>query len=241
MLAEQQNGLALAAADFVAGFMFGMTADNNLTEIENCFTGGELMFHEIETGVADIKKGGWDEDIQAALEFGLAILQIPQALNTCKSMSDELAAIESWASIFKNPAELASTVGKHYLFHKTEIKADIAAVESDWANGAYFHSGADLANLLTLAIGPIKVENDNQAANLPPIDQVVPDFTAGLIQGFTGNDHRKELEGCMTDLEPLATDAKNAFKDIKGLHFMHFAQDLGDIIWMLPDAVSSCT
>lgn len=117
MLAAQ-NGLAVSAADFVAGFVYGMTAVNHLTEIEDCFTGGELMFHEIETGIADIRKGGWDNDAQAAFEFGLAILQIPQALNTCKSMSDEIAAIESWATIFTNPGELAAVVGKNYLFHK---------------------------------------------------------------------------------------------------------------------------
>jgi len=57
------NGKVMGAADLVAGFVFGMTADNHLTEIETCFTGGELMFHEIESGIADIKKGGWTEDV----------------------------------------------------------------------------------------------------------------------------------------------------------------------------------
>ena len=32
-----QNGAATAAADFLAGFMYGMTGDNQLTEIEACF------------------------------------------------------------------------------------------------------------------------------------------------------------------------------------------------------------
>jgi len=68
----------------------------------------------------------------------------------------------------------------------------------------------------------------------------VPDFTAGLIMGFTGNDYRTELEGCMTDLEPLAKDAKTALGDIKHFHLMKFAGDLGNFIWMLPNAVSTC-
>ena len=62
------------AADFLAGFVYGMTGDNHLTEIEACYTGGELMAKEIETGIADIKKGGWNNDTQAALNFGLAAL-----------------------------------------------------------------------------------------------------------------------------------------------------------------------
>lgn len=217
MLASEiaANGKVMGAADFVAGFVFGMTADNHLTEVEECFTGGELMFHEIDAGIADIKKGGWNEDVQAALEFGLVVLQVPAALKTCESMGTDITAIEQWAAIFKNPTDLASTVAKHYLFHKSEIKADIASLESDWHTQLMFKSGADLAALLTLAVGPIEVNE----ANLPPVI-AVPDFTAGLIFGFTGNDHRSELEGCMTDIEPLINDAKDALDDIKNLHLI---------------------
>ena len=69
------NGLSIkAGAEFAAGFVFGMTAYNHLIEIENCFTGSELMFHEIDAGIADIRAGGWENDIQAALEFGLVAM-----------------------------------------------------------------------------------------------------------------------------------------------------------------------
>mmetsp|Transcript_14525 Transcript_14525/g.19688 ORF Transcript_14525/g.19688 Transcript_14525/m.19688 type:complete len:123 (-) Transcript_14525:346-714(-) len=44
----------------------------------------------------------------------------------------------------------------------------------------------------------------------------------------------------MTDLEPLAKDAKTALGDIKHFHLMKFAGDLGNFIWMLPNAVSTC-
>ena len=217
MLASEiaANGKVMGAADFVAGLVFGLTADNHLTEIETCFTGGELMYHEIEAGIADIKKGGWNEDVQAALEFGLVALQIPGALKTCKGMSADIKAIEQWATIFTNPTELAATVSKHYLFHKTEIKADIAALETDFHAHSMFKAGADLADLLTVAIGPIEVSE----ANLPPVN-AVPDFTAGLIFGFTGNDHRSEIDGCMSDISPLVNDAKQALDDIKALHLI---------------------
>ena len=68
------NGAVTAGADFTAGFMFGMTGDNHLTEIEACYNGGTLMAQEVEFGIADIKKGGMDNDLQGALQFGLAIL-----------------------------------------------------------------------------------------------------------------------------------------------------------------------
>ena len=141
------NGVATATADFVAGFVYGMTGDNQLTEIEACFQGGELMYQEIDTGIEDIKKGGWNNDTQAALQFGLAILQIPQALNTCENMDQDIAAIESWAQIFTNPEQLAATVSKHALFHKAELKADISTLEGDWDIKKFFQAGQDLATV----------------------------------------------------------------------------------------------
>ena len=148
----------MAIPDFLAGFVYGMTGDNNLTEIEACYQGGEFLYSEIETGIADIKKGGWNNDVQAALNFALVALQVPSALNTCESMGDDLQAIEQWASIFTQPSELAKKAAKHYAFHKAEVKSDVAALESDWGVGKYFKAGADLADLLTLVVGPIETE-----------------------------------------------------------------------------------
>ena len=113
------------------------------------------MASEIERAVGLIKAGGWDNDTQAALEFGLFALQIPQALSTCEGMDDDLAAIEAWAQIFTNPAELTETVSKHYLLHRKAINSDIGDVETDYDAGSWFQAGLDTADLLTLAVGPI--------------------------------------------------------------------------------------
>lgn len=228
------NGAVTAGADFVAGFMYGMTGDNHLTEIEACYQGGDLMVQEVEAGIADIKKGGWDNDTQAALQFGLAALQIPQSLSTCENMDQDIQAIDQWAQIFKNPTALAATLSKHWLFHKTEIKSDIGALEADWDNKLFFNAGVDLADTLTLAVGPIE---SNLA--LPPLN-MVPDFTAGLIYGFTGDNHLDELRGCMQDVDPLVTDAQTAIGDLFHGHVIKGIEDLGDILWLLPDAVAGC-
>ena len=56
MLSNPSNGDGNSTADFVAGFMFGMTDDNQLTEIEACFNGDELNFNYslVEAGVCKI-------------------------------------------------------------------------------------------------------------------------------------------------------------------------------------------
>ena len=113
------------------------------------------MVPEIEAGIADIKKGGLNFDVQAAFQFGLVALQIPQALDACE-MKEDVKAIKEWAYIFTNAEQLAATVTKHYLFHKTDIMSDMSTLSADWDQDLYFKAGVDLADLMTLAIGPIE-------------------------------------------------------------------------------------
>lgn len=88
---------AMALPDFIAGFIYGMTGDNDLVEIEACFQANQEMYNLINLAIGDLKKGGWDNDTQAALEFGLVALMFPQALSTCEGMGDDISAIEEWA------------------------------------------------------------------------------------------------------------------------------------------------
>ena len=71
-------------------------------------------------------------------------------------MQDDVAAIKDWATVFQSKAKLAATVSKNYLLHKRAIKTDIANVKADWALDHYYKSGVDAADLVNLAVGPIK-------------------------------------------------------------------------------------
>lgn len=88
---------AMAVPDFVAGFIYGMTGDNDLTEIEACWQGTDNMYNEIQIAINDFSKGGWDYITQGCLELSLAVLQFPQALSTCEGMGGDIAEIEAWA------------------------------------------------------------------------------------------------------------------------------------------------
>ena len=61
-------------------------------------------------------------------------------------------------------------------------------METDWDAKEYFQAGDDLATLMTVAIGPIESETEVSDVTIPPLN-LVPDFTAGLIYGFTGDNH----------------------------------------------------
>jgi len=152
---EAENFEVVSVPEFVAGFMYGMTGDNHLEEIEACFQGSEEMYNEIDTAIKDFELAGWDNITQGVLEVGIAILQFPQALSTCEGMDDDIQALEEWAAIFKSPTELTATLSKNYILHRKEIKHDVACTMTDWDYQEYEKSGEDFAALLTAAIGPI--------------------------------------------------------------------------------------
>ena len=206
---------ALAIPDFVAGFVYGLTGDNNLQEIEACYQGGEVMATEIEAGIADIKIGGTDHDIQAGLQFALAATQIPVALNTCEGMTDDINAIEQWASIFKDPAKLAQKLALHYARHKSEIQGDISTLESDWDTQKYFDAGKDLADIATLAIGPIKtgLEDDFDCGLNATI---AADIVAGFMYAMPGSSQsvtHQYMESCFKPDADLLNDICSAAND----------------------------
>jgi len=195
---------ALAIPDFVAGFVYGLTGDNNLLEIEACYAGGEVMETEILAGIADIKIGGTDHDIQAGLQFALAATQIPTALHTCEGMTDDLNAIEKWASIFKDPAALAKKLAFHYARHQAEIKTDISTLTSDWDTQKYFDAGKDLADLATLAIGPISSGLEAPGFECGLTDAMVADLVAGFMYEMPGSSKTITAEYMETCFKPDA-------------------------------------
>jgi len=87
----------MAVPEFLAGFIYGMTGDNDLTEIESCYVASKELENWIQLAIGDLKKGGTNNDIQAAIEFGMAALILPQSLSTCEGMDDDIAAITEWA------------------------------------------------------------------------------------------------------------------------------------------------
>ena len=184
---------AMAIPDFVAGFVYGMTGDNNLDEIQKCFQGGELVAEEVEIGISDIKKGGVDNDIQAGIQFAMAVTQMPAALKTCENMDENIAVIEDWASVFENPKELAKKLAMHYAMHHAKIQDDIKTLETDWDSQDYFKAGQDLADISVLALGPIQTGN-GFGDNIPCPDNwnLTTEQIALLVSGFmyvyTGHD-----------------------------------------------------
>ena len=84
----------MAVPDWIAGFMFGLTGDNNLTEIEKCYKGGDGIVNDITTAFDDIKSGAFLDGVKA---LGDIIWMLPDDLANCENMDDDIQALEAWA------------------------------------------------------------------------------------------------------------------------------------------------
>jgi hypothetical protein len=77
---------------------------------------------------------------------------------------------------------------KHYALHRKAIDDDVAAIKSDWALHRFFHTGKDVADLATVAVGPMKpvYPPSNQASAVSNSAKSIPEFIAGMMFGWTG-------------------------------------------------------
>lgn len=75
---------------FLSGLIYGMTTEDHLLEIEACYTGAEILFPEIDFIMNRIHQGDKNNDLQAALELGIVVLQLPSALGGCKNMQEDI-------------------------------------------------------------------------------------------------------------------------------------------------------
>ena len=144
-----------AAPQLIAGIVMGLTAENHLPEIEKCLDSGELIAYEVERGVADIKKGGLENYVLAAVEFGLVFKQLSGSLKNCEGMQDDIAEIEEWSKIFLDFKELAYKVTYSLTKNRKEAIQDLIHTRADWEAKNYFNTRVDVSTLMTLALGPI--------------------------------------------------------------------------------------
>jgi len=85
---------AIAVPDFISGFIYGMTGDNHLTEIEACYQGGSKIIADSHAALTDFKAGDWFKGLKDA---GVVWNDLGSAMTSCKGMDDDIAKIEAWA------------------------------------------------------------------------------------------------------------------------------------------------
>ncbi len=211
-----------------------MTGDNHLTEIEACYDGSTDVVQDVEKAVSKIEAGDY---IRGFAEIGIVINEFPKALTSCKNMDDDIAAIESWATIFTEPEKLAKTLSKNWLLHRRTIKEDLSNESNDWATGQYFQAGVDTAMALTEAVGPIETQTNEAATNDL---KTIPEFVAGFIYGVTGDLQLDQLETCMTSASDLEQYVAAMLGDLKSLDILSALWDMQKFVYHMQKDLIPC-
>ena len=159
----------------------------------------------------------------------------------CTSFAEDIAAVTAWANVgwFK----LAETVAKDMLFHRSEIEADAKAISTDWGTQNYYQSGKDLADLLTLSLGPVEssvvvVDTDE---NLGLDLLMLPEMAAGFVYGMVGDNHLTEMEACYTGVTPLYGYLEQALADLEKFHIFAAIKQFEAFVFHFQEDVAPCT
>ena len=146
------------AEEFLAGMIQGLIQKDDLKNIQNCLTNGETVVAEITTAVSDIEKADVADIIAGVTELGKLLSQLPQDFTNCKGMTADVARIEKWAAIFKNPSQLVQTVTTNMIKNFGEIMGDVTKVSTDFSGKKYEAAGEDIADILVATLGAVPAE-----------------------------------------------------------------------------------
>ena len=56
---QAYNAPVVAYPDFAAGFIYGMTGNNHLSQIESCYQGGEKLETDVKDAISKIEAGSY--------------------------------------------------------------------------------------------------------------------------------------------------------------------------------------
>ena len=72
--------------------------------------------------LADIESGDF---ISGIADFGPLITDVQDSLSTCQNMTDDLARLNEWAHVFKDPMDLGQRVMNNAMKYMSQIMANI--------------------------------------------------------------------------------------------------------------------
>ena len=80
--------------DLAAGFVYGMTGDNNLTEFEACYSGVAPLEQYLMAALKDVEAFHL---IKAMKQFEMFVYHLQQDVAPCENLSGDIQKIEQWA------------------------------------------------------------------------------------------------------------------------------------------------
>ena len=140
---------------FVAGMVFGLVQEDDLTKIEACMKDAGNLEVDVEEALSDFMKGDI-KDIIAGVQVVMRIVEeLPADLGECKDMQSDLDKIEAWIAAFTNIQHLIETLTTNLVKNFIDIETDIVKCSEDISVGDMYTAGMDIADLMVKVLGPV--------------------------------------------------------------------------------------
>ena len=133
MLSRQTGMTKDQIEQFLGGFIYGMIDMDDLTKIETCLKDASTLEAEVEEAVADFEKGDLTDIIKGVELIGKMVGELPVDLGDCKDMQSDIARIEKWAQIFKDPTALVKVLIANVEKNVSLIEQDVLKTKNDIA------------------------------------------------------------------------------------------------------------
>ena len=146
--------IALTGQDVIkitAGMIEGVVHKDDLNVLQNCFQDADSLTGDFQQMVTDFKTGGVS-GLSNGIQVMAKILQeLPNDLQTCQSIEDDLTKMGQWAEIFVHPVALMKRVSYNLLWHFSEINGDIQLALQDWDANKFYEFGEQVGETLVFA------------------------------------------------------------------------------------------
>ena len=127
-----------ATADFINGFIYGMTGDTSITpeQLEECYVAPkpDLLDKELTSGISLLRKGTFVSEVASGAAFLTFVKHFPVALTTCQisSLPHDLDLISNWTLALNDPETLGKTVTENYMQYKDQVDTDTHYILIYW-------------------------------------------------------------------------------------------------------------
>jgi len=234
-------------ADYIAGFAYGFTGNNDKAAMEACFMDNQSFETDVCEFVADFRTKD-NRKVMEGLEKVLGDLpELNHFMDSCPAqVQSDKKVISDWYAYWRGQGEMKvyQTAYKNLVGNFDQIKTIASGIADKYDAHDYYGAAADASTIAKIALPvPSGELGDVKCADFELSTIIIADYIAGFMHGFTGNDNKAAMEACFQDNEGFENDVCEFVADFRTKDNRKVLEGIQKVLGDLPELnsfVSSC-
>lgn len=135
--------IALAGGLLVGAF-------GEVTSIEACFDNSRAIFNDFSAAYHELKKKTKEGVEEGLINIGRGLLKLPDAIETCKDVTEIVNTVRTLAVAFSNPSALVVMAGKNIIWHSVSIIREVSNAIKYYDQKNYYEFGRCLGKIMSM-------------------------------------------------------------------------------------------